>query len=96
MYFSNGFACGGEPEKQVKIEKVKALKDMIMLVTFNNGETRLFDASILDGEVFEPLKDEKIFNNCTIEYGVPTWNDGQIDCAPEFIYDNSHEYVSPI
>ena len=41
---------------------------MIMLITFSNGETKLFDATILTGPVYEPLKDDKIFKNPVIEY----------------------------
>jgi len=92
MFFSNGYVYGGEPKESIKIESVKILDDMMMLVRFNNGETRLFDATILKGEVFRPLKESNIFAGCTIEHGVPTWADGEIDCAPEFIYFNSFEY----
>ena len=96
MYYSKGFVCGGYPEAPIKIESVKPLGDMMMLVSFNNGETRLFDASCLQGEVFEPLKEEAVFRNCIIEYGVPTWSEGSIDCAPEYIYDHSFEYGSDL
>ena len=96
MYFSNGFVYGGYPDEPIKIESVKPLNDMMMLVRFNNGETRLFDASSLRGEVFEPLKEESVFRNCVIEYGVPTWCGGDVDCAPEYIYDHSFEYETGI
>ncbi len=92
MYVMNGFVCGGEPSEQMKIISVKTLNDMIMLITFSNGETRLFDATVLNGEVFEPLKDDSIFKNPVIDHGVVTWLDGQIDCAPEFMYENSYDY----
>ena len=52
MYYYNGFVCGGEPEEAIKVIKVKPLQDQIMLLTFNNGETRLFDATALTGPVF--------------------------------------------
>ncbi len=92
MYVFNGFVYGGEPSKQIKIMSVKPLNDMIMLLTFSNGETRLFDATTLSGEVFKPLKDDSIFKNPAIDHGVVTWLDGQIDCAPEFMYENSYAY----
>ena len=38
---------------------VKALDDMILLLKFNTGEQRVFDATILNGEVFKPLRDIK-------------------------------------
>jgi hypothetical protein len=96
MFISNGFVYGGEPKDNIRVENVKALHDMILLVTFNTGETRLFDASVLDGEVYKPLKNEDVFSKCTVDHGVPTWCDGDVDCAPEFINNNSYEYSQAI
>ncbi len=92
MYVSEGIVYGGEPEKPLKISSLKILPDRIMLLTFLGGEVRLFDASILDGEVFEPLKDDAVFENAVLDHGVVTWMDGAIDCAPEYMYENSYEY----
>ena len=64
----------------------------MMLVTFSTGEKRLFDTTLLTGPVFEPLKDEKIFMNPRIFHGVITWNNGEIDIAPEYIYEESYAY----
>ena len=38
------------------------------------------------------LKDPAVFNNPVIEHGVLTWKNGEIDCAPEYLYDHSYEY----
>lgn len=93
MYLCNGYVCGECNETQmIKVKSVKVLKDKIMLVTFSTGETRLFDATILNGPAFIHLEDEKIFSNPKIEYGVVTWDDEKIDCAPEFMYSHSYEY----
>lgn len=96
MYIMNGIVYGGEPVASVEISSVKALDNMIMLVSFSTGEIRLFDATILQGEVFELLKQEEVFKNPTIDHGVVTWDDGNIDCAPQFIYNNSYEYSMAI
>jgi hypothetical protein len=64
-----------------------------MVITFNNGEQRVFDASILNGPVFQRLKEEQVFFNPVIDHGIITWDDGQIDCSPEYIYDHSFEYT---
>lgn len=96
MYIFNGFVYGGNSTDILKITSVKALDDMIMLLTFSNGETKLFDATVLNGEVFEPLKNEDIFKYPTIEHGVVTWLDGEIDCSPEFMYQNSYKYDTMI
>lgn len=92
MYILNGIVYGSEPADFIKILSVKPLNDMIMLLTFLNGEIRIFDATILKGEVFEQLKEESIFKNPVIEHGVVTWSNGNIDCAPEFMYENSFAY----
>ena len=60
MYIRDGVMYGGEPDKPIKVDRVKALPDMMMLIQFNNGELRLFDATSLEGPAFEPLHDERI------------------------------------
>lgn len=92
MYFKDGFVYGASLEKEMKITEVKALPDFIMLLTFNNGETRLFDALDLNGQAYEKLKDPAIFSCPIIDHGVVTWLNGEIDCAPEFMYEHSYEY----
>jgi hypothetical protein len=52
----------------------------------------LFDATVLNGVAFEPLKDEAVFKAAVVDHGVVTWMDGEIDCAPEFMYKHSYEY----
>ena len=93
MYFFNGFVFGGEPKGLVRVEKVKALPDQMLLVTFNNHEERLFDASVLKGPAIELLLKQDIFSRPEIDHGVVTWNNGLIDCAPEYMYEHSYEYV---
>ena len=93
MFFLDGFVYGNNyNSKEVRIKDIKILKDRIMLLTFISGENRLFDASILNGKVYEPLENEEVFNSASIDHGVVCWLDGEIDCAPEYMYDNSYEY----
>lgn len=96
MFVRNGIVYGGEPKKRMSVISVKTLKDKMMLITFSTGEERLFDASILQGPVFEALNDEEVFKSVYVDHGVITWLDGEIDCAPEYMYKNSYEYVSPV
>ena len=93
MYYFDGFVYGGEPEETIRVLSVKPLPDKILLLTFNNHEQRVFDASVLDGPAFEPLMRTEIFENPKIDHGVVTWADGQIDCAPEYMYKHSYEYA---
>lgn len=92
MYIMNGIVYGGTPNDTIKISDVKVLPDKILLITFSTGETRLFDATVLTGEVYAPLNNNNILNTITIDHGVITWLDGEIDCAPEFMYKHSYEY----
>ena len=93
MYLAEGYVCGGEPQGSIEVTSVKPLDDMMLLVTFNNGEVRIFDANELKGPAFEPLRDKDIFDNPVVEYGVVTWDDGQIDIAPEYMYAHSYAYL---
>ena len=95
MFLYNGIVYGGEPKKGLSVLSMKILPDKIMLITFSNGEERLFDARILEGEVFHALEEEENFKSAYIDHGVITWMNGEIDCAPDYMYSHSYEYVSP-
>ena len=44
--------------------------------------------------MFEPLKDEKVFRSPVISHGTVTWDNEQIDIAPEYVYTESYPYTS--
>ena len=94
MYVKNGICYAGKIEDDIRITDVRPLRGMMMLVTFSSGEKRLFDASRLTGGAFEPLKDEKVFFSPSLFHGAITWNDGEIDIAPETVYEDSYPYTS--
>ena len=92
MYIINDICYAGELTDDIKITEVKPLRGGIMLVTFSTGEKRLFDTTKLEGSAFKPLADEKVFMNPVIFHGVITWNNGEIDIAPEVVYKESCAY----
>lgn len=93
MYVIDGIAYAGEPAEDLQVKSAKVTNDLCMLVTFSSGETRVFDASgLVSLEAFEPLKTPSIFNAFDIEQGVLTWCDGDIDIAPEALYQRSYRY----
>jgi hypothetical protein len=64
MYIINGIAYAGKLIKGIEIEKVDALDNMMMLLTFNTGEKRLYDAAaLLEYPAFKPLENEEIFKS---------------------------------
>ncbi len=94
MFTMNGIVYAGEKPKNIEIVNAQPLEDMMMILTFSSGEQRLFDATVLSGPAFQPLSDPDIFNSCKVVDGIVTWMDEEIDCAPEFMYENSFPYVS--
>ncbi len=90
MYIINGIAYAGEPKIELKVCGIKPLDDFKLWLRFNNSEIRIFDFKpMLDKPVFAPLKSEEAFKDVYIDYGVPTWADGDIDISPEFLYAQS-------
>lgn len=94
MYIKEDICYAGELKEEIKVVEVKPLRGRMQLVSFSTGEQRLFDAIMLEGSVFKPLEDEKVFNNPTLFHGVITWNNGEIDIAPETVYCDSYAYDS--
>ena len=56
---------------------------------FENGERRLFNMTpYMDKKPFNRLKDSPIFHCAHVDYGTVVWP-GNIDIAPETLYDDS-------
>lgn len=72
-----------------KVTKVVPQADYILLITFNTGETKLFDARpYLNKGVFTQLKNVELFNQAYVAYDTVCWP-GNLDIAPETLYDCS-------
>lgn len=94
MYIVDDICYAGEKTEGIKVKEAEALRGGMLLVTFTTGEKRLYDTTLLEGKAFEPLKDDKIFRNISIFHGVITWNNGEIDIAPETVYEDGYPYDS--
>ena len=94
MFIVNEICYAGELEKGIKVTDVKPLRGGILLVTFSTGEKRLFDTTLLNGTAFAPLAKEEIVNHPVLFHGVITWDNGEIDIAPETVYRESFAYES--
>ena len=90
MYIIDGIAYAGEPKKIISAKAVCPLEEYRLLITFDNGERKIFDCKPLIGMggIFEPLKDNSVFDRAYVDYGTVCWNDGEIDIAPERIYED--------
>ena len=92
MFIVDDICYAGELKEGIKVTEARPLRGGMMLVTFSTGEKRLFDTTLLQGSAFAPLKDEQVFSHPALFHGVITWNDGEIDIAPEAVYQNSYAY----
>ena len=73
----------------LSINKVKALDDYILELTFENKETRLFDVKpYLDTGIFKKLKDKNLFKMVKVSFDSIEWPEG-IDLDPEVLYEKS-------
>jgi len=90
MYIIDDIAYAGESPLSIKVISVRALNDYKLWLRFSTGEEKEFDFQpLLDYPCYKPLRDEKLFKEVYIDYGVTVWNDGDIDIAPDNLYENS-------
>ena len=73
--------------ENIKVKEARPFRNHWLLVTFSDGEKRLFSADMLSGLAFAPLADEALFLQPVLFHGVMTWKNGEIDVAPEYVYD---------
>ena len=92
MYIKDNICYASIETNEKNVIECKTLKGEILLLTFSDGKRKLFDCSKLNGSAFLPLKNENIFNNVKLFHGFPTWNDGEIDIAPETLYEDGIPY----
>ncbi len=90
MYILNGIAYAGDSAPMLKVTDIVPTDDYGLRLTFSTGEVKIFDFSVLLHEpAFVPLADKELFRTVAIEYGIPVWLDGEIDIAPEYLYEQS-------
>ncbi|MBC3805689.1 MULTISPECIES: DUF2442 domain-containing protein [Acetobacterium] len=68
---------------------VEPLNDYKLLLTFENGEKRIFDVSpYLDKGIFQELKNEEKFRTVRVSFDSIEWCN-QADLDPEFLFEKS-------
>jgi hypothetical protein len=76
----------------LSVKEVKPLDEYKLLVTFENGEVKLFDMNpYLDKGIFRELKDLSLFKSAKVNFDTVEWqNNADID--PETLYEDSIPY----
>ena len=95
MYIINGIVYAGEMKEGIYVRDFRILQNLYMLVTFSTGEVRVFDAAeLLQYPVYASLADNAVFRSAKVEDGILVWQNGEIDIAPEALYERSYPYSS--
>jgi len=69
-----------------RVKDVIAKKDYTLLITFTNGEKKIFDVKpYLETGVFKQLKNPVFFITARAEYGTVVWND-ELDIDPDTLF----------
>lgn len=71
-----------------RVVKARAEKDGVLLLTFSNGEERQFSVlPYLDYPVYQPLKNQGVFEAVSVFNGTVCWGaNGEIDFDPDTLY----------
>ena len=68
------------------VEEAKYIGGYRLELTFNTAEKKTVNLeNELSGEIFEPLKDKRVFSDFFISHNTVEWKNGA-DFAPEFLY----------
>ena len=94
MYVVDGIAYAENYNSEnLKVVNVKIVSELCMLITFSNGEKRIFDAQyLIQYPIYKKLEDFNIFKNAQIDDGIIVWDNGKIDIGVDTLYNNSYEY----
>ncbi|NFV11750.1 DUF2442 domain-containing protein [Clostridium sporogenes] len=76
----------------LSVKDVKALDSYKLLLTFENGEVRLFDMKpYLNKGIFKKLKDTSMFKSVKVSFDTIEW-ENEADIDPETLYEDSVPY----
>lgn len=79
------------------IISAKYLDHYRLLLTFNNGEVKVFDGEdiVVNHPLFRTLQNIDAYRNFSLDGWTVTWENGKLDLAPEYLYDiSTPDYVS--
>ena len=92
MYEVDGICYAGTPNDSARVMHARAVAGSMLLLEFESGERMIFDAALLKGPAFAPLRDPDVLANLKVEHGFVSWLDGAIDVAPEYLRNHALPY----
>lgn len=77
----------------ISVKEVKALDNYKLLVTFHNGEVKIFDMKpYLEKGIFKDLKNISMFKSARVSYDTIEW-ENEADIDPETLYYDGVPYI---
>ncbi len=77
------------------VNNARYVKDYILEVEFNDGLKKKIDFQyLLSRKPFASLKNLEVFRNFKLDSWTVTWDNGNIDIAPESLYLDKWQKVS--
>lgn len=84
----NDYICHAD-KPCISVIEVTPQTNYSLLLTFSNGEKKVYDAKpLLDKKIYSKLKDISFFMSAKADGCSVFWND-DIDIAPEHLYEHS-------
>ena len=82
-------------ELSPRVKKVCPQRDYTLLITFTNGEVRLFDMKpYLSKGIFRELRQLEVFNSVRPSLGSVQWKN-EADLCPDTLYERSVPVIAP-
>lgn len=76
----------------LSVKEVKPLDEYKLLLTFENGEVKIFDMKpYLDKGIFRELKNVSLFKSARVNFDTVEW-ENEADIDPETLYEDSIPY----
>ena len=90
MSIENGICLPDTARKPLlKVVACRALEHPRLRIRFDTGEIRDADLTpLLALPAFAALADEQSFHSFSLDHGIVTWLDGDLDIAPEWLFDH--------
>ena len=73
------------------VKKAESVGGYVVTLEFEDGSAGKVDLSkyVEEGTVFSRLRDPVYFKTLRVEYGTLLWGQGEVDIAPEALYEDA-------
>ena len=96
MIVKNGICYPDDMAPVLKVVSCRVVGDSRLRVGFNNGDVRDVDVSpLFSVPALAPLGNPETLRNFALDHGVLTWLDGELDVAPEWLFDHGQPIAYP-